>query len=75
MKKEKHHRKKDLDKAHDLTDPKVFKERMREEDAETKAPCGKCIERDNCVDPFMCIKYKSWRKKYLSKRYACGRSQ
>ena len=62
-------KKKDIDDAHDLTDQKVFKDRMKEEDAESRAPCGKCIGHWDCEDPVRCQKYRAWRKKYLKKRY------
>ena len=62
-------KKKDIDDAHDLTNQKVFKDRMKEEDAESRAPCGKCIGHWDCEDPVRCQKYRAWRKKYLKKRY------
>lgn len=57
----------DIDNQHDLTDPDVFRERMRQEDQESKAPCGRCDL--VCVDPVRCEPYKHWRKRYLAKRY------
>lgn len=57
----------DIDKDHDLSDPEVFRHKMKQEDQESKAPCGSC--RLECVDPTRCKPYKDWRKKYLQKRY------
>lgn len=61
--------KKDIDKDHDLTDQKIYKDRMKEEDSESRSPCGKCLGHWDCVSPVTCPKYKAWRKKYLKKRY------
>ena len=61
---------KDIDEVHDLTDPEKYRTAMKEEDRQSKAPCGKCIQRNECTTPFYCAKYKAWKKKYMEKRRA-----
>lgn len=59
----------DIDKEHDLTDPDVYREKIRQEDKTSKAPCGSCANRGHCTEPFYCKAYKSWKKKYMRRRY------
>ena len=55
----------DIDKEHDLTDPDVFRQKIEEENEASKAPCGNCTRKQECVQPFYCKQYKAWRKRYL----------
>ena len=55
----------DIDKEHDLTEPEVYREKIKQEDDASKAPCGTCLQRNECTTPFYCKQYKRWRKKYL----------
>ena len=55
----------DIDKEHDLTDPKIYKKKIAEEDKASKAPCGTCADAKHCTQAFYCKAYKAWKKKYL----------
>ena len=58
--------KKDIDEAHDLTDPAAYRRKIREEDRKSKAPCGHCPDRRECKQPFYCSEYKAWKKRYMN---------
>lgn len=49
----------------DVIDKETFIEKMREEEKNSKCPCGTCKQYDGCVDSSRCKDYRKWRKRWL----------